>query len=168
MLGLEVGVYFKQQAIQVRKICLLIPHITRRRFIFSTAAAGAVAIAGDSVLLEPNRPHIVRKAFSLARWPERMNGFTIALLSDFHYDPYFSIHPLRAAVGMVNDLRPDLIALTGDFVSMPLIGNDAKAALAAEPCTQLLRQMIAANGSWAVLGNHDWNTDPNYVTGTLE
>ena len=52
-------------------------------------------IAGDSLLLEPNLPRIVRQDFSLPRWPERMNGFTIALLSDFHYDPYFSIHPLH-------------------------------------------------------------------------
>jgi len=62
---------------------------TRRKFLRWAAAAGAVAIAGDAILLEPNRPRIVRQDFFLPRWPERLNGFTIALLSDFHYDPYF-------------------------------------------------------------------------------
>jgi len=36
-------------------------------------------------------------------------GFTVALLSDFHYDPYFSLHPLHAAVPIVNNLHPDLL-----------------------------------------------------------
>jgi uncharacterized protein len=131
-------------------------------------AAGAVAIAGDSVLLEPNRPRIVRKDFSLARWPERLNGFTVALLSDFHYDPFFSVHPLHAAVPLVSGLHPDLIVLTGDFVSVPEIGNDAKAARAAEPCAQVLRQMSAPHGLRAILGNHDCDTDPEHVTRALE
>ncbi|HXP43045.1 MAG TPA: metallophosphoesterase [Candidatus Acidoferrales bacterium] len=124
-------------------------------------------MAGDSVLLEPNRPHIVRPDFSLARWPERLNGFTIALLSDFHYDPCFSIHPLHAAIPLVSGLRPDLIALTGDFVSVPAIGDNAKAAHAAEPCAHLLRQMSAPHGLWAILGNHDCETDPEQVTRAL-
>ena len=141
--------------------------ITRRRFLL-VSAAGAAALAADSVLLAPNHPHIVRKDFFLQRWPERLNGFTIALLSDFHYDPYFSIHPLHAAIPMVNNLHPDLIALTGDFVTVPWLGDDRKGALAAEPCAHLLRQMTAPHGLWAVLGNHDEGTDHKHVTRALQ
>jgi predicted MPP superfamily phosphohydrolase len=119
-------------------------------------------------LLEPNRPRLVRRDFFFPRWPEQLDGFTIALLSDFHYDPYFSIHPLHAAIPVVNRLRPDLIVLTGDFVSVPWIGDVEKAASAAEPCARLLRQMAAAHGLWAVLGNHDEGTDPERVTRALE
>ncbi len=145
----------------------LIP-TTRRQFLYRAAAAGAVAIAGDSLLLEPNRPRIVRRDYNLPRWPEQMNGFTIALLSDFHYDPYFSVHPLRAAIPLVNGLHPDLIVLTGDFVSVPAFGEEAKGAADAEPCARLLRQMTAPHGLWAVLGNHDLDTDPVRVTRALE
>jgi hypothetical protein len=148
----------------------LLPSIptTRRQFLLTAAAAGALAIAGDAVLLEPNRPHVIRQHFVLERWPERLDGFTIALLSDFHFDPYFSIHPLTAAIPIVNALRPDLIVLTGDFVSVPLVGNDRKAAFAAEPCARLLSQMTAPHGLWAVLGNHDDGTDPQHVTRALQ
>jgi predicted MPP superfamily phosphohydrolase len=141
--------------------------ITRRKFVGLAASAGAAALAGDSILLEPNRPRIVRREMSLRRWPARLDGFTIALLSDFHYDPEFSIHPLRAAIGMVNSLHPELIVLTGDFVSMPWFGDAAEAASAAEPCAQLLRQMQAPHGLWAVMGNHDAFTDPDRVTSAL-
>jgi uncharacterized protein len=147
--------------------------ITRRRFLIAAGALGAAAIAGDAIALEPNRPRIVRKDFFLPRWPERLNGYTVALLSDFHFDPYFSVHPLHAAIPMVNDLRPDLIALTGDFVSVPLTEstkrvNKKKAASAAEPCAALLRQMTAPHGLWAVMGNHDYETDARHVTAALE
>jgi uncharacterized protein len=141
---------------------------TRRQFLLQAASAGVVALAADSVLLEPNSPRIVRKDFFLPRWPERLNGFTIALLSDFHYDPWFSVHPLRAAIGMVNGLRPDLIALAGDFVSVPLIGSRRKAALASEPCARLLSQMTAPHGLWAIMGNHDVDTDRKHVTRALQ
>lgn len=141
---------------------------TRRHFIRLAAAAGVTAVAADSILLEPNRPRIIRQDIALRRWPERLQGFTIALLSDFHYDPYFSAHPLKAAIGMVNSLRPDLIVLTGDFVSMPLFSrDDERAASAAEPCARLLRQMQAPHGLWAVMGNHDYSTDVGIVTAAL-
>ena len=96
-----------------------------------------------------------------------LEGFTIALLSDFHYDPYFSVHPIRSSISLVKDLDPDLIALTGDFVSDPFSRHKAKSGWAAEPCAQLLRQMQAPYGLWAVLGNHDAATDPNRVTNSL-
>ncbi len=145
----------------------LIP-TTRRRFLVSATAAATAGIAADSLLLEPNRPVIFRRDFVLPRWPERMNGFTIALLSDFHYDPYFSAHPLHAAIPMVNGLHPDLVALTGDFVTAPDIGDSAKAALDAEPCARFLHQLTAPYGLWAVLGNHDYDTDPDHVTRALQ
>ena len=141
---------------------------TRRQFFLRAAAVGTLAVAGDSLLLEPNRPRIVRRDFFLSRWPRELNRFTIALLSDFHYDPYFSVHPLHATIPLVNGLHPDLIALTGDFVSVPEFGDEKKAAFAAEPCASLLRQMTAPLGLWAVLGNHDDNTDPQHVTRALE
>jgi len=118
-------------------------------------------------VFEPNRPRIVRRDIVLRRWPEQLEGFTIALLSDFHYDPYCSVHPLKAAIGLVNGLRPDLIALTGDFVSAPWFSSNSQAALVAEPCAELLRQMSPPHGLWAVLGNHDFFTNPAFVAGAL-
>ncbi len=140
---------------------------TRRRFIRLAAGTGVAALAADSLLIEPNLPRVVREQIALRRWPPRLDGFTVALLSDFHYDPYFSVHPLRASISMVNGLHPDLIVLTGDFVSVPWFGDPAAGASAAEPCAQLLRQMKAPHGLWAVMGNHDAFTDPDRVTSAL-
>ena len=141
--------------------------INRRKFIRLAATAGVGALGADSVLIEPNLPRVVRKDIRLQRWPSRLNGFTIALLSDFHYDPYFSVHPLRAAIAKVNALQPQIIVFTGDFVSVPTFGDPAEGASLAEPCARLLRMMQAPHGLWAVLGNHDVFTDADRVTAAL-
>jgi predicted MPP superfamily phosphohydrolase len=147
---------------------LAFPPINRRKFIRTVAAAGAGAIAADSILIEPNRPRLIRKEIALRRWPSRLDGFTVALLSDFHYDPLFSVHPIRRAVEIVNRLNPDIIALTGDFVSVPWFGSAVNAAAHAEPCAEVLAKLRAPHGVWSVLGNHDALSDPDRVTNALK
>ena len=142
--------------------------IDRRKFLKRTVAAGVGAIAADSVLIAPNFPRVVSHDISIRRWPSRLDGFTIALLSDFHYDPVFSVHPIRHAIAKVNDLQPDLVVLTGDFVTAPTFGSSERAAAAAEPCAELLKQLRSRHGLWAVLGNHDAFTDPDRVTAALQ
>ena len=147
---------------------MALPPINRRKFIKTVAAVGAGAIAADSLLIEPNRPRLIRKEIALRRWPSRLDGFTIALLTDIHYDPIFSVHPIQSAVEIANSLNPDLITLTGDFVSVPWIGSAVKAAAHAEPCAQLLAKLRAPYGVWSALGNHDALSDPDRVTNALK
>ena len=113
------------------------------------------------------RSSIVRKEILLKRWPARMDGFIIALLSDFHYDPIFSVHPIQSAVEIVNRARPDLVLLTGDFVTSPLFGDRSRGLADAEPCAQLLQKLQATHGRWAVMGNHDVIAGAPRVTAAL-
>jgi uncharacterized protein len=147
---------------------------TRRRFLqvaAGVAAAGALALGEDAVILEPNRPILTAMEVALARLPAAFDGFTIAHLSDFHYDEHFSAVPLRAAIEIVNSLHPDLVALTGDFVTVPMFHrrfHTAKhAASAAEPCASLLAQLHPRLGMVAILGNHDVESDPPRIIETL-
>ena len=144
---------------------------TRRRFLKLAATAGAVAIGADATVLEPNHPRVVRVDIPLARLPQEFDGFTIIQLSDFHFDPYFSIIPIRKSVQIANDLKPDLVVLTGDFVSAPAIESalrNKRAALQADPCSEALKDLRAPHGVWAVLGNHDAFSDPVHVTEALK
>ena len=144
---------------------------TRRRFLKIAAAAGALAIGADATVLEPNHPRLVRVDIPLARLPQEFDGFTIVQLSDFHFDPYFSIIPIRKSVRITNALKPDLIVLTGDFVSAPAIESalrNKRAALQADPCSEVLKDLRAPHGVWAVLGNHDAFSDSVHVTEALK
>src|SRR5262249_50652554 len=90
---------------------------------------------------------------------------------DFHYDRLSAV-PIKAAIEMVKQLRPDLVVLTGDFVTVPLLHRQfhtAKgAAKAAEPCATLLADLQSRLGSVAVLGNHDTQADPARITEALQ
>ena len=106
------------------------------------------------------------------RLPEAFDGFTIAQLSDFHYEDHFSVVPIRKAVEVVNELHPDLIVLTGDFVTVPFFsharGLYPQSARNAETCADTLHNLRAAGEPFAVLGNHDAASNPVRITGALE
>ena len=140
------------------------PPISRRRFVqvsAGVAAVAALAVGDVGIISEPNHPKLVRIEIPLSRWPAAFDGFTIAQLSDFHYDDYFSIVPIRAAIEMVNQLHADLVVLTGDFITVPVLAdylhNTKRAIMTAEPCANLLSALRARLGTVAVLGNHDAN-----------
>ena len=79
-------------------------------------------MVGDGTIFEANRPQLVSIEVPLPRLPESWDGFRIAQLSDLHYDDFFSVVPLRKAIEIVNRLQPDLVVLTGDFVTSPVEG----------------------------------------------
>jgi len=116
------------------------------------------------------RAHVVvrRVEVPLERLPEAFDGLTIAQLSDFHYHPLFSAGVIRNAVELAVGLKPDLVVLTGDYVTLPLHHKYyAKAAKNAIPCAELLAPLQANFGVFAVLGNHDSRPDPGMVTEAL-
>ena len=146
--------------------------LSRRKFLYTSAVAAAgVAVTGAWGFSESNHPQVTRLEIPLSRLPRAFDGFTIAQLSDFHYEHHFSVTPIRKAVEMVNALHPDLIALTGDFVTVPVLealtGNPRRFAETAEPCAKLLQDLRAPMGRFAVLGNHDGSSDPSRVARAL-
>ncbi len=147
---------------------------TRRKFLKMGAAGvavGALTVAGDGTIFEANRPRLVSIEVRLPRLADSWDGFRIAQLSDLHYDDHFSVVPLRNAIDIVNGLQPDLIVVTGDFVTSR--GRRAGRAVAVqaakviEPCAQLLAQMHARSGTLAALGNHDVDADAAYIIEAL-
>lgn len=144
---------------------------SRRRFLQIAAATSVLTIGADAALFEPNHPVVTRIDIPLLRLPREFDGFTIAQLSDFHYDPYFSVIPIRKAVFLANTLNPDLVVLTGDFVSAPVASKSAsanQASLQAYPCSDVLEKLRAKHGVWAVLGNHDTVTNSDHVMEALQ
>lgn len=87
-----------------------------------------------------------------------LDGVRIGHLSDLHVRTGVKPRRLHAAVAMLNQLRPDLVALTGDYVCMsprPLPG-----------LTAALRELRAP--AYAVLGNHDHWSGARAVRAALE
>lgn len=80
--------------------------------------------------------------------PASLQGKKVVQLSDFHYDGIrLSEKMLSDAIAATNAIEPDLILLTGDYVT-----DDP------EPIHQLVRHLKhlqCYQGIYAVLGNHD-------------
>lgn len=148
--------------------------LTRRQFLkrwLSAGAGGGLALGGYVSLSEPHQIVLEQVEIRLRRLPEAFDGFTIAQLSDIHFLEFTGRHHVESAVNIIQQHRPDLVLLTGDFVSVPLIRTaaaSAKAAGLAEPCADVLRALHTPFGSIATLGNHDHYTDPEIVTSALQ
>lgn len=84
----------------------------------------------------------------IANLPPSLHGIKIVQLSDFHYDGFsLSDKLLEKAIATSNQIQPDLVFLTGDYVT----SNPA-------PINQLvlqLKHLTSRFGIYAVLGNHD-------------
>jgi predicted MPP superfamily phosphohydrolase len=141
--------------------------LTRRRFLrlaAKTLAAGAVAGAGTGglgywggrfgVMVE-------RPAIWLPNLAPPLDGLTIAHLSDLHHSESVPVRYLEQVVAQCNSLQPDMVVLTGDYVT-----NDA--ATFAAPCAKVLRELRAPLGCFATLGNHDHWTEARHVAFALE
>jgi len=132
------------------------------------AGAAALGLAGYSGLIEPNEVDVTRIDVRIDRLPSAFDQFRIAIISDLHFGPYTGEREISAAVQAANQLQPDMVALLGDFVTEPLIGDRHLGAKHAGPCAKTLSALRSALGSFAVLGNHDYRTNPEFVAEALE
>lgn len=139
---------------------------TRRRFLqFGVLGAGGglLAYAGE---FERHHLEITHHTVQLARLSPALDGLRVALLSDFHYEQYTEPYYIREVVGHVNRLAPDLVLMTGDFISEGP-QSDWRDAKMSFPCAEIL-SAIQCPQRWCVLGNHDATVSPEIVTDALQ
>ena len=89
-----------------------------------------------------------------------LEGFTIIQLSDIHYLPFTQIELVEEAVASAVARKPDLIVLTGDFVT-----HEADTIFGA---VTALSHLNAKYGVFAVLGNHDARAGARIVRQGIE
>lgn len=104
----------------------------------------------------PDEITITEIPIKLQRLPSDFEHFRIVQMSDFHFGSWFNKSALLHSIEVVNQLEPDLIAITGDFISY----NPSKHM---QFLIDALSRLNAAEGKVAVLGNHDYYSDPYLV-----
>jgi predicted MPP superfamily phosphohydrolase len=95
-------------------------------------------------------PIVERVRIPLRRLGRPMDGYRIALVSDIHLGPILGRAHIERIVRVVNDLRPDLVAITGDLAD----GSVAELGRACGP----LRDLRSTHGTFFVNGNHEYYT----------
>jgi predicted MPP superfamily phosphohydrolase len=104
---------------------------------------------GYAYHVEPTWLAVNRVTLPVRRLPTALAGLRIAQLSDFHYGPHIPTGYLEDSIDRTMAEKPDLVALTGDYIDR---GPDHVAAAA-----RLFRFLRAPLGVFAVLGNHDFS-----------
>lgn len=96
------------------------------------------------------RPHVVRVRevpIEIAGLPAAFEGYRIVQLSDTHVGSLTPPERARGWVKKANALSPDLVALTGDYVTSGTRFHEVTASVFGD--------LTARDGTVAVLGNHD-------------
>ena len=140
-------------------------NFSRRKFLLLAPLAvlgTTVAGAGTYLYLndESQQLTVERVRIPLKNLPPGLEGFTIALLADFHLYPLTQLDLIQRAVAMTNDLKPDLTVLLGDYV-----WHEEEAIFDLAP---VLAGLNATHGVFAAIGNHDIWTDVELVKGALD
>ncbi|MGE0517628.1 MAG: metallophosphoesterase [Candidatus Binatia bacterium] len=110
--------------------------------------AFALAASGFGFQEARRAPRLQRVTVDLPRWPPQLDGFRIVQISDLHIGPILDRRFATELTERVNDLVPDLIAVTGDLV------DGAADRLRDEVAP--LAELRAAHGVFFVTGNHDY------------
>ena len=118
-------------------------------------AAGFLQLARRA-FSEPLMLAVERHEIVLRRLPRALDGLRVVQLSDIHNGPFTAPGSIERAVEVANGLDPDIVALTGDYVS-----HEREFAA---PCAEILGGLKARCGVYAVLGNHDHWTDAALIT----
>jgi predicted MPP superfamily phosphohydrolase len=134
--------------------------ISRRAFLGLAATA---ALATYSVGVEPGQLVVRRKDIPIPGLPQALDGLKIGQLSDLHRCPFMPRTRVEQAVALLAAEQPDLVALTGDFVSYWLDYVEEYV----EEYIEVLAPLQPSLGSFACLGNHDHHISPNAVTTAL-
>jgi hypothetical protein len=125
----------------------------------SATFAGGLAYS----LIEPHHLKVRRFDVALPNLPREVEGLRIAQLSDLHCSAITGPGIVRRAVELCNQEKPDIVVLTGDYVSRrnsyagftlaQFWARDIKTY--AEEMAAIVADLQAPEGVFAVPGNHD-------------
>lgn len=137
-------------ALKAEELALVPPSPSRRQFLERATvlvSATPFVAAGYGLLRERLDVEVTRQAIRLSRLPKAFEGFRIVQLSDLHISPFMTGEQIRCCAAIANGLKPDLIVLTGDFLTYDA-GAQGEVVQAVEP-------LRAPYGVFGCLGNHE-------------
>lgn len=139
--------------------------VSRRSFLMGAlyGAGGLALYAGE---FERHWLEVVHKDIGIGGLSADFDGLTVAQLSDIHLDEFTEPFLLREAIDEINRARPDVVLLTGDYVSSQVLPPQLTAE-AAWQCGKLLSQ-LECRQRYAIFGNHDIWAGEQHVGDALQ
>jgi len=135
-------------------------HMTRRGFLIRMGILGALVLAGGKGFLNSRDLRLLKVDAGLKGLPPAFEGLKIGQITDIHAGPLVPGGLIEKGVNLLMERRPDMIVLTGDFVSgatrilWTTYGGFKQHHF--DACIGALAKLQAPLGVYAVLGNHDF------------
>lgn len=123
-----------------------VPNHMRLLAIIALCLSGLISIV--SLVNGLQKPVIKEVTVPMKKLPAHLAGFSIVHLSDVHLEPYKSKNVIGYIVDKVNELKPDLVVITGDLI-------DSNICEDVTFCEHLGR-FNSTHGVVAVTGNHEF------------
>jgi len=124
--------------------------MSRRKFLYllSYGAVPATALGmGVHGALTRDDLRVSKYQIPIANLPPELEGFTIAHVSDLHSGLFVGPARLKIISDATNDLKADLVAITGDIINREM--HEFPPALAA------IQRIESLYGTYLCEGNHD-------------
>src|SRR5690242_6842472 len=121
----------------------------------------AINRIGHSTFGEPKEFKVETVQIALHRLPQAFSGFRIVQISDIHMGGWMNVERMQQIADLVLAQNPDVLLITGDFLKGRVFSEAAKQGI--KDLLKVLRPLGAAIPSFAVLGNHDYHTNPNAI-----
>ncbi|MFI5391037.1 MAG: metallophosphoesterase [Bacteriovoracales bacterium] len=129
----------------------------RRKFIAQSVTMGLIGVSGGITALGVREavkgPQVKNQNFKIKNLHPDLAGFRIVQISDLHIGPNILRKEVENIVSKVNELKPDLIAVTGDLGD----GRILNLRRHLEP----LADLKSKYGIFYVTGNHEYYWDVN-------
>ena len=140
----------------LRDVVLLIAHWSLSAQLAASWAAPSarwtlaltVLVTAAGLVAARSRPRIIHVDIPVSGLPEGLHGFSIAQISDMHVGSTIKRGFVERVVALVNGLKTDLIAVTGDLVD----GSVQQLSRHTAP----LAGLAAPHGVYFVTGNHEY------------
>ncbi len=131
-----------------------LPDQTFLKYCFGVTALSVVGLLGIFSLWKGlGSVRIKPITIQLKRLPRSFEGFKIVQITDLHIGPLINGNWLRRVVDKVNDLKPDMVVITGDLVD----GSVQELQHHVAP----LADLHAPHGTYFVTGNHEYYSGVN-------
>lgn len=131
----------------------------------ATAALGGTILGAGGLFyareVETRWLEVSSVGITLPRLAPEFDGYRVVQIGDIHLEDWTKPRRLNRMVDLVNAQNPDLIAITGDFLSY-----SADPGVPGRLVEALLR-LRGHDGVVAVMGNHDYLTDVDLVRRSL-
>lgn len=125
--------------------------------IFLVMCAAGMAITVHATLIAPQSISVRHEEIISDKIPTQMNGIKILFFSDVHYNQFVDQERFLTVVEAINNQRPDIVLFGGDLFDHP--ANNIPSSEIQEQLIALLKEIEAPLGKFAVLGNHDLESE---------